>query len=221
MCSGGCRSRRETTFRREAASKRPARSSRASVNAPLRWPNSSLSNSVWLTAPKSTDMKFRPRAWTVGAAAGRLAPCRRRSRRGSGRSRRSARPGARSRTLRASPAIDRPWVARRPPPRRRARARACAGADLVARVRAGSSAAVTVATSFSFCHGFKTKSVAPDLIALTAVEMSPYAVISTTTMPGSISRMRSSHAGLPRRCPRRARSSCRAARRRSRRAATG
>ena len=44
----------------DAAWKRPARSSRASVNAPLRWPNSSLSNSVWLTAPKSTDMNTSP-----------------------------------------------------------------------------------------------------------------------------------------------------------------
>ena len=55
-------------------------------------------------------------------------------------------------------------------------------------------AAETVAVTFSFCQGLAMKSVAPRFIASTAVLTLPCAVIMTTTMSGSISRMRSSQA---------------------------
>ena len=43
-----------------------------------------------------------------------------------------------------------------------------------------------VASSFSFCHGLRTKSVAPSLMARTAILTSPKAVINITTACGSI-----------------------------------
>ena len=76
-----------------ASSNRPSLRCSAPVNAPFSWPKSSLSTSAGGIAPQFTFTNGRvpPRASARGSRA-RRAPCRCRSRRGRGPSRRSARP---------------------------------------------------------------------------------------------------------------------------------
>ena len=75
-----------------ATSNSPTRCSSAPVNAPLRWPNSSLSISVSGSAPQLIATNGIGGAGSGRGRPGRPVPCRCRSRRGSARSIRSARP---------------------------------------------------------------------------------------------------------------------------------
>ena len=121
---------------------------------------------------------------TGGGSRARRSPCRCRSRRGSGRWRRSARR-ARSACARAPSPRDLP-----------SSGVSADGASSDARprsirasmrLRRSAAALRTVAARRSLLHGLATKSLAPALIASTATDTAPWAVMITTAASGSCS----------------------------------
>ena len=134
-------------------------------------------------------------AATGGGFRARRFPCRSRSRRGSGHWHRSARRG-RSACARARIAGESP-----------SSGVSAAGASSDARprsvrasmrLRRSAAALRTVAASRSLLHGLATKSLAPALIASTAIETAPCAVMITTAASGSCSMISAEKARAPR-----------------------
>ena len=113
----------------------------------------------------------RPSAGRRGATGGgsraRRSPCRCRSRRGSGHWRRSARRARSASGPAPSPRIRRAAASRRRAPARDARPRSIRASSLL---RRSAAALRTVATSRSLLQGLATKSLAPRLIASTAID---------------------------------------------------
>ena len=157
------------------------------MKAPFTWPKSSLSKRLSETAPMSTEMKtsparaerrwisratsslpepFSPRMRTLASVADTLAMVSKISRMGGESPMMSTKGWSRS-------AANWSWRERRPRASDR-ELRSCAAAD-------------RVASSFSFCHGLRTKSTAPSRTARTAISTSPYAVMGMTTDSGSSS----------------------------------
>ncbi len=175
-----------------ASSNLPGRSSRASVKAPFLWPNSSDSNRVSVIAPMSTETKLlscRSDRWWIARAINSLpVPF-----------------SPRIKTLasvRATLSINANTflIATLSPIMSPKGLLICSSSISLAFLSLSTSlydfrsliAVLMVATSFSFCQGFKMKSVAPCLSARTAISTSPNAVMRITTACGSRSRICSS-----------------------------
>ncbi len=149
-----------------AASNRPMRSSRASVNAPFLCPNNSLSKSVSVMAPRSTltnGFDARLECWWMALATRSLpVPF-------SPSIRILASVGAIFSILKNTSSIDFDSPNSSDPIIELVLAMCCAELLLPFRL----SASLSVSISFSLCHGFTTKSAAPSFNERTARSMSP------------------------------------------------
>ena len=157
----------------EAISNLPGLSSFASVNAPLTWPNNSLSKRVWdiepistLTKTLSTLLELRCIARAINSLPVPFSP----------RIRTSASVSATFLIVLKTFFIgsDVPMISLKPNSGSSLRNFCCV--FILPNSRRDSrnlTAEEKVASSFSFCQGFKTKSVAPSFTARTAVSTSP------------------------------------------------
>ncbi len=154
------------------------------MNAPFTWPNSSDSNRVSLVAPRSTETigcpLRRDRRWISRATISLPVPF-------SPRIRTLASVGAaRSISMRTRSIAGDCAEQRRFGRSARARTRGPRSVRASIRLRRSAAALRTVAASRSLLHGLATKSLAPALIASTAIETAPWAVMITTAASGSM-----------------------------------